>query len=319
VATEPKKRATVALISTDDYQAPILAHWYYGLGRSVAFTSDSKTRWSKDWLGTESYTRLWTQTIRWVIGDPSGAGLQVESEIREGELLVTVDAFDQDGAFRNFLDGEARVIAPDLTTRPLELRQVAPGRYRAELPVDQDGSWLVGVSMSQGDQVVGQQVVEAVQPYSPEYRKTGVGPTLLAEIGTVGGGGLLTDPAAAFARSAVPISIPYPLWPVLVVLAACLFLLDVAVRRLELRSAPLGAPQRLVGAKAAQHRPLPRPAPRTSSHVVPAMQVTPSENAPATKPPPPPMPPVEPADPDGYAGRLLASKRNARKKKGDES
>jgi len=49
------------------------------------------------------------------------------------------------------------------------------------------------------------------------------------------------------------------------------------------------------------------------------MQVTPSENAPATKPPPPPMPPVEPADPDGYAGRLLASKRNARKKKGDES
>ena len=321
VATEPKKRATVALVSTDEYKAPILAHWYYGLGRSVAYTSDSKARWSKDWVGTESYTRLWTQSIRWVIGDPSGAGLQVESEIREGELLVTVDAFDPDGGFRNFLDGEARVIAPDLTTRPLELRQVGPGRYRAELPVDQDGSWLVGVAMRDGDQVVGQQVVEAVQPYSPEYRKTGLGPVLIAEIGSVGGGGVLSDPAKAFERSAVPISIPYALWPGLVVLAACLFLVDVAVRRLELRSTPLGAPQRLVGATAVPGRVIPRPAARTSTRVVPAMQPTSSGEKPASSQPSPP--PLAPSDPpnevDGFAGRLLASKRNARKKPGDDT
>ena len=30
---------------------PILAHWQYGLGRAVAFTSDAKAKWARDWLG----------------------------------------------------------------------------------------------------------------------------------------------------------------------------------------------------------------------------------------------------------------------------
>ena len=38
---------TVLVTARDD---PLLAQWQYGLGRSVAWTSDSTGRWAKDWL-----------------------------------------------------------------------------------------------------------------------------------------------------------------------------------------------------------------------------------------------------------------------------
>lgn len=317
VATEAKTRATTALVVPDpDGELPLLSHWRYGLGRSVAFTSDAKGRWANTWVGTESYSRLWTQTIRWVVGDPDASNVAVDSEIRDGALWVTVDAFDAMGSFRNFLEGEARVVAPDLTVHELELRQVAPGRYQATLPVDQDGSWLVGVALTQGEQVVGQAVSEAVQPYSPEYRAKGAGDVLLEEVGRVGGGGTLTTAASVFEPPLVVRRVPRPLWPLLIALAGFLLLLDVALRRLD-RLWPSGAGTATVTRPAAaptrwafreQAAPV-APSERTVSEGEP-VEV---DDAPAAA-----APKVEvPAD--SYAGRLLAARRKARDKLDDDT
>ena len=208
VATEPKPRATVALVHPEDAKLPVLAHWNYGLGRSVAFTSDSKARWSSRWVGTAAYTQFWTQVVRWSIGSGMDGSMSVEAEIRDGELVIGVDAYTSTGEFRNFLDGEARVVAPDLTVRSLELRQVAPGRYEAATPVDQDGSWLAGISLKNGDVVVGQAVAEAVQPYSPEYRSRGGGGARMREIAKLGGGMELTAPEDVFKRPEVARQVP---------------------------------------------------------------------------------------------------------------
>ncbi|MEQ1505719.1 MAG: VWA domain-containing protein, partial [Myxococcota bacterium] len=197
VATEAKDRAVVAMTTRHgDAVDPVLAHWRYGLGRSVAFTSDAKARWASSWVGTDSYVRLWTQVARWVAGGTASNGIGAVAEIADGELVITVDALDPAGGFRNFLDGKARVVAPDLTVHELPLHQVGPGRYEARMDVDRDGSWLAGVELAAGDAVVGQVVAEAVQPYSPEFRRRGAGASLLAELGRIGGGGTLTDPAA---------------------------------------------------------------------------------------------------------------------------
>ena len=34
---------------------PLLAHWQYGLGRTVAFTSDAKAKWAANWVGWGNY------------------------------------------------------------------------------------------------------------------------------------------------------------------------------------------------------------------------------------------------------------------------
>jgi uncharacterized membrane protein len=63
VATSPKALARVPLVSHKD--DPVLAHWQYGLGKSVAFTSDAKAHWAAHWLGWEGFTQFWGQAIRW--------------------------------------------------------------------------------------------------------------------------------------------------------------------------------------------------------------------------------------------------------------
>jgi hypothetical protein len=318
VATSPKERATIAMVVPgDEKNEPLLAHWRYGLGRSVAWTSDAKGRWASEWVGTESYTALWGQIARFVVAQGGDSALQLETEIREGRLEITVDAFDASGGFKNFLKGDARVVAPDLTVHPIELRQVAPGRYRATLPVDQDGSWLVGVALSEGEEVVGQAVEEAVQPYSPEYRSRGAGPGLVAELGRLGGGGVITDPAQVFSRPAVARKIPHALWPWLMGLAALLLLFDVASRRLDLSSAGPGSIVRTPAAAGPkfQFRADPRKAPlkaptESGEQIVDALEEV--DEGPVKK-----KPAVE-VDPKSYAGRLLAARRTARKKLGED-
>jgi uncharacterized membrane protein len=41
--------------------------WTYGLGRTMAFTSDAKNRWARDWVGWENYRKFWSQAVRSVL------------------------------------------------------------------------------------------------------------------------------------------------------------------------------------------------------------------------------------------------------------
>ncbi|MBT3217736.1 MAG: hypothetical protein HN348_01485, partial [Proteobacteria bacterium] len=309
VGVEPKDRAVIAMTAEhEEKRLPLLAHWHYGLGRSVAFTSDSKPRWSRDWVGTESYTRFWSQVVRWTVGDQDASNLIVDAEIEEGELIITVDAFDSMGSFQNFLKGEARVIGPDLSVHPLDLRQVAPGRYQSVMPVNQNGSWLVGVALKEGEETVGQAVAEAVQPYSPEYQSQGAGAALVAELGRLGGAGTIVEPKDVFARPTVLRAVPRPIWPWLMAAAALLLLFDVALRRLDFTRAP----GELIEARAratapsgwrppAQVERPPRPGDDVDDGVEEEVSTTNKK------------PKVEVA-PDSYAGRLLAARRSARRK-----
>jgi len=318
VATEPKARSVVALQVPGEYPAPLLAHWHYGLGRSVAFTSDAKAHWAKEWVGTETYTKLWSQVARWLVGNTVGDALDVVTEIREGELVVTIDAFDDNGDFLNFLKGEARVVAPDLTVRKLALKQVGPGRYEAATPVDQDGSWLAGISMKLGERVIAQTVAEAVQPYSPEYRMTGMGENHLQEIGRLGGGGALVNPADVFRRPDTPRYIPQALWKHLMWIGALLLLLDIAARRLDWTSRPKGVVELV---RSSPTQPKRKRRKRRKRPVAKAKRAEKSEETVVMEPEEEePIEVVSAPRPqaDSYAGRLLAARKRAGVKKDED-
>ena len=48
----------------------ILASWQYGLGRSVALTTDVGHRWAADWTAWSNYEKLMLQTMRWAMRSP---------------------------------------------------------------------------------------------------------------------------------------------------------------------------------------------------------------------------------------------------------
>jgi hypothetical protein len=101
---------------------PVLATRQYGLGKSVAWTSDARQRWSAAWLGWSGYSKFWAQTVRWSMRQSSGSDLNTLVDIDKGRGRITVEAVDPSGNFLNFLNPTARLVPPSLAMKPPSMR-----------------------------------------------------------------------------------------------------------------------------------------------------------------------------------------------------
>ena len=256
--TTPKGTARVVLGTLRG--DPLLATWQYGLGRAAAWTSDLKGRWAADWLSWDGFGRFAAQLVGWTLPAPQVEGLSARATLQDDRAVVHVEATDQAGQPRNFLDVTATLIGPDLEPQQVPLPQVGAGQYEATADLVQPGTYLVRVGVAQGEEALGQQVLGLVVPYSPEYRATGTDRTLLDELARRTGGSELLEPLAAFLHNLPTADRAREVWRALLLIAALLFPLDVAVRRVtlgpsDLRRAIAWASARLPWA----HRPAGRP------------------------------------------------------------
>ena len=225
--------------STEEGVDPIYAYWNHGLGRAIAFTSDAGTRWTTGWTGWAEYRAFWEQSLRWLLRPAAPSNAQVRTRV-EGDLAIAdLEATDAAGGFATGLDPDAVVIGPSGTPRALNVVQTGPGRWRAEFPVNEAGSYLVNFGLGKGGDGRRASVQAAVSvPYPKEFRTVRDNRALLEQIAERTGGrvvGLGANPQAfdAFLREGLPV--PESVrrtWDLMAVLAAILFFLDVAVRRL---------------------------------------------------------------------------------------
>jgi Ca-activated chloride channel homolog len=230
VATTLKGTAEQVLMS--DQEEPVLAMWRYGLGRTVAFTSDAKAKWGVLWLQWPEFSRFWAQITRWTLRSESRT--DVIATVRRvddvGEVLV--DAVDARGEFINFLESEVGIVAPDRTRAVVPLEQVAPGRYRGRFPAEQEGVYLVGAAQRREGEVIGSQLAGLVVPYAQELRELGVDAVRLQELADLTGGAVLDDPRDVFLEARRPSRIAVDVWPWVVGLVVLLLVPDIAMRRL---------------------------------------------------------------------------------------
>ena len=224
-------KATADLVLMSHQEDPVLATWRYGLGRSVAFTSDAKAKWGVLWLRWREFNRFWSQLIRWTLRSGSRSDTVAIVERRENMGEIVVDAVDPKGEFINFLDSQVGVVAPNRERTVIDLEQVGPGRYRGRFPAGQEGVYLVGMSQRRNERVVGSQLAGLVVPYAQELRDLGVDETLLRELAELTGGGPVEKPPDAFLKSRRESRIAVDVWPWLVGLAAVLLVPDIALRR----------------------------------------------------------------------------------------
>jgi uncharacterized membrane protein len=230
VATSMKANAELVLMTHQE--DPLLATWRYGLGRSVAFTSDAKAKWGVLWVRWGGFNKFWAQVTRWALrtGTRSDTVATVSRTDSAGEVLV--DAIDPKGEFINFLDSQVGVVSPDKTRTVIDLEQIGPGRYRGRFPAGQEGVYLVGMAQRRADQMVGSQLAGLVVPYGQEFRDLGVDETFLRELTELTGGGLLTDPKDAFLQNRHKSRLSVDIWPWLVGMVAVLLIPEIALRRI---------------------------------------------------------------------------------------
>ncbi len=228
VATSPKTTAQIILRTDDAFNDPILAAWQYGLGRSVAFTSDATARWSSNWVSWGDFARFWSQAVRWTITEGTSSTIETQVVMEGERARLVVDARDENGGFLNGLSLTSSLVSPDRSASRLTLQQVAPGRYEAVFDPSEEGAYFLGVADGSGliDGVTGW-----VMSYSPEYRPQGA--SVLPDIAAMTNGQPLdSDPAAVFTHDLPAQASLTPIAPLLLLVALLLLPLDIAVRRL---------------------------------------------------------------------------------------
>ena len=232
VMTRPKP--TSELVLATEKGDPLLAWWRYGLGMTVAFTSDAKSRWAAEWLTWPGYGKFWSQLVRHTMRKNEAKGVVVQVEQKGRRATVTVDAIDPAGRFLNKADTELTVIDPQLGNRKLAMTQTAPGRYIAEFETPHAGAYHLDVSQKQLGQVHYHQSRGLMVGYPDELRLRPTNEELLRAVALASNGQYSPPPDTVFAPTDETARRSTPLWPYLIMAAASLFLLDVALRRIDL-------------------------------------------------------------------------------------
>jgi hypothetical protein len=235
VATTAKPRAETPLWT--DKGDPLLAHWQYGLGRSVAFTSDAKAKWGRIWLNWDKYRQFWSQIEQWSMRRLENADFTTEVTVDKGEGLINVEALDAQGNYRNFANLQAYIESPKGERQIVRVEQTGPGHYEARFPTKEVGQYMLNLVEMKDGKVLGTQPVGTSVNYSPEFNSSEPNLNLLRRIAESGGGKFLSPTDFSlnpFSHDRRKTFQPRDLWETLLKLAIVLFTIDVAVRRIQI-------------------------------------------------------------------------------------
>ena len=237
VLTGPKGGLSEVVLATPDKE-PLLATEQAGLGRVAAFTSSADSRWAGKWLAWGGFNRFWEQAVRWAAKSSQASDCEAFADVQGRDVTLTVEAYQPGGKFVQLAQLDGQVIAPDMTSAPLVLRQVGPGQYRANFTAGEGGCHLVNLvyrkSTADPKPLTMQTVVNV--PFAAEFDDLTDNAALLARLAEATGGRILSakpENAELFSRagltkpvSALPMTIP------LLLAWVAVFLADVAVRRI---------------------------------------------------------------------------------------
>jgi hypothetical protein len=239
--TVAKDEAITAL--TSDTGDPLLAHWQYGLGRVVAFTSEAGPTWGPKWLEWNDFGRFWNQAVRWSMASPVNRLLQPSVQFSNedgraagtGVANIAVESLNPDNTFADLADITAGVRSASGVVTTTLLKQTAPGRYEATVPVGEAGTYEVRVLRAGDSGTATSETVGFAVPTGEEYLYAGTNDRLLKRLN--GGKAYMRQPAQALDTAELTGASPdrEPLWPYLVAPALLLLLASVAVRRVDFR------------------------------------------------------------------------------------
>ncbi len=224
VATTKKERSIEVL---ESYQAdPILAYWQYGLGRTVAWTSDVSGEWTAEYSNWDNYMVLWNNIIKLVSEDNGmeGTSVRVEQNGNKATVKYYTDEYSANTSVVGYVyDAEGNV--KEVTLDPKK-----PGEYETVIDTKDTGIYTINVQQKESDNVFSSINTAAIMQYSLEYRFY-PNNTLLEDFASSTGAIFVEKPEEVFAHIPEFVKARFNLWIPLLILAALLFIMDIAFRR----------------------------------------------------------------------------------------
>lgn len=216
IATTAKQTANV--IAQSEKEDPVLAEWMYGLGRTLAFTSDSTGAWSGDFARWNNWGDFWNTAVSRMLPSYSEVPYTIQ-KASDGSYTVTdpsgkssfieVAAVNEKG---EELAVSSEPLAPGKSRVTVESE---PGLVFFRVSNEQDAVYQAGISI----------------PYSEEYKVQKPDVQKLQLITNRTGGELLSEPADSFRDMDVTSSEKQPIRQLLILVAIILFFIDITIRR----------------------------------------------------------------------------------------
>ncbi len=234
-----RPRATKGITTLDEYDAPALAFWRYGLGRAAAFTPELDGKFTGALSSWPKYGDFLVTLGRYVLGEAEPKSVQAKMTLTAGQAKIIVE-IDPDKPLPNISKPTVVVLPPQSQGQPSEpktlpLEWVGPTRLQASFPVKQTGTYRAVVQLGQSRLL---RTNPITLPYSPEFAPRGSrisGKETLRELAKITGGKERLSMENIFARPAISSherlqDITLPLLLALLVL----IVLEIAERRLSL-------------------------------------------------------------------------------------
>ena len=227
VATAEKSTAQIFIKSHKD--EPILAGWHYGLGKSVAWTSDIKPAWSKDWIAWSDFGKFWGQVINWTL--PSG-GADADFDLivspRNGRAEVVIDT--EHALPKSYI---VQVAGPNGVSQSVDIQRESSMRYAGTFQMNDSGSYIVTAKEKDSES----KLVETVTlSYPAEYAAFDVNTNLLKKLAEETGGIYEPPLSEIVAPAGTPFEKRVSLSQTLLIIAVILFVLEMILRRFSIAS-----------------------------------------------------------------------------------
>lgn len=225
VATAEKAAAQVIIKSHKD--EPVLAVWNYGLGKSVAWTSDVKPAWSEDWITWEDFGKFWGQVVNWTLppeNSDANFGLIVSATNGNGNIVIDT----QQASPTSFV---VQVAGPNGASQSVKMEQESSTRYTGNFQMSDNGSYIITAKRDDD----GSRLTETLSlSYPAEYAGFEVNQVYLKQLAE-GTGGIYEPTTTQIAAPAgVPIEQRVSLSSILLIIAVVLFVLEMILRRFSI-------------------------------------------------------------------------------------
>jgi Ca-activated chloride channel family protein len=213
---------------------PLLATWQYGLGTSMAFTSDAQARWAKDWVGWPGFGAFWSQAAHEITRRATKGTYQIQVKQQGGKGAVEITASDALGYPMKAMASQVRVAMPNGDSKTVEVTQTAPGKFTGSFEATAIGSYIVTVAEPDPDGGTRVRSSGFSISYPAEYQSFKPNRPLLERMSSVTKGQALSKPLDALRPIKDPGASITELWALFVLIAGVLLPFDVGVRRIAL-------------------------------------------------------------------------------------
>lgn len=235
IGTPPRLHGYIATTEKDTAQVfirshknePVLAGWNIGLGKAVAWTSDVKPAWAKEWIPWQNFGKFWGQVVNWGLpAADAGVDFDLTVSLRQGAAEISIDTQTPSQAAY-----EVRVAGPNGSSEPIEMQQRTLRRYNGAFQVQDSGSYIV-TAQRESDGL--KRTKALILPYPSEYAEFEVNTDLLKTLASETAGIYEPTPTEISAPAGVPIERQVPLAQALLVIAAIFFVLEMILRRFSI-------------------------------------------------------------------------------------